>query len=271
MVPNIAKMIGKPEEMLTLSYMSHLWDGLVANHFARQKIPVPFGTPEWKALEASNDIYNSVWHFGSAELLKIGVGPMLQEIIYKIDLKLNGTIKEIKWFMFSAHDTNLAALLTAFGYMSWQCQLKKYQGEANDTCKGKPPYASEMLFEIYTDAEKQNEASIKLIYNGEELSLCGGPHLCPYKAWRDKIAREFFVTDVRTTCELPPRKMPKIIHSHLVDRGLIKFYYAIGVLFLLILVLTIVYIMLLNAGNRASAVPGKDQSASRIVEPAKQP
>jgi acid phosphatase len=96
--------------------------------------------------------------FGSYNLSRgVAGSPGMREIFRKMNASLVGNTTQ-KFFLFSAHDMSVAAILTNIGYVPPETQV--------------PTYASWIDFEVWEDA-KEKALMLRIVYNGEVLKING--------------------------------------------------------------------------------------------------
>jgi hypothetical protein len=85
----------------------------------------------------------------------------------KLSDKVTNRDKDLKYALFSGHDTTVAPLLGLLGVFDgyW------------------PPYASNVVFELLDDETAAERWSVRLLYNDRELTIPGCPpkQPCPWK------------------------------------------------------------------------------------------
>ena len=83
---------------------------------------------------------------------------------------------ELKFAIFSAHDTTLQPYMAALNLTNWECLLEKH--DKNETRKGNcvdgyPVFATQILLELHSKELESGKAYfVKIIYNGVEMKLC---------------------------------------------------------------------------------------------------
>jgi len=106
---------------------------------------------------------------------------------------LNEVLKQLKAFkdgqdyksvaLYSGHDTNLLAILGAFGIINENCLMANFQSHIRKESQIPYPncyfpyFASDIIFEFYNDTQN---SSIKVYYNNQILPLCNGQDTCSY-------------------------------------------------------------------------------------------
>lgn len=81
--------------------------------------------------------------------------PLFNLFIDNFDKKLNNTYTDLKWYMLSAHDANLALVQRGLNISNYECLLEKYY--TNQTtylnCENRPGFASSIILELYNNTE----------------------------------------------------------------------------------------------------------------------
>jgi len=112
------------------------------------------------------------------EYLRLGIGPFFARLKEKLSDMVTGRNRDLKYALFSGHDSTLAPLLSLLGI---------YDGYW-------PPYASNLVFEVIEDdaASEANRWSVRVIYNEKELIIPGCPpgQACPWNVF-DQITKPF--------------------------------------------------------------------------------
>ncbi|KAG8194752.1 hypothetical protein JTE90_026396 [Oedothorax gibbosus] len=86
------------------------------------------------------------WTFNSPLMHRLRAGPLIQRLINNMNDKIAGTLKDLKFQVFSAHDTTIAVVLDALNLFNMI----------------QPPYASTLLFELH---EMPNGANaLRMLY-----------------------------------------------------------------------------------------------------------
>ena len=108
--------------------------------------------------------------FYNQELLRLGIGPFLQEIIDVITTTSNKNIPNIKLqngkiFVYSGHDSTIVPLL---------CTLRNFNTEKHTAVW--PPYASTIIMEVceknnMRDESNDSKTMIRFLYNDQELEI----------------------------------------------------------------------------------------------------
>ncbi|XP_067650144.1 prostatic acid phosphatase-like [Haliotis asinina] len=114
------------------------------------------------------DVYNrsSAFAYPTAEMQKLGAGPLLEQMLSNIKLKLIDPGSQMKLYMYSAHDNNIIAFLSALGVFN----------------SIQPPYTACVMLELY---HRNNLFFVKVLYRNDTavppytLIIPGCAALCP--------------------------------------------------------------------------------------------
>lgn len=151
----------------------HLGDILGLAYCTNQKFP--------KAIEhlITEEIFNrsqtdSGFYYYKLYSVRKGVSsaPIFRDLFSKLDEK--GTSK--RFFLFSAHDTTLASILSTLGY----------------TDDKLPTFRSHLAFEIWEKPEGSGKKYIRVVMNGDEVNIGDEDEiitLMEYNAFKEKLAK----------------------------------------------------------------------------------
>eukprot|EP00172_Hildenbrandia_rubra_P002898 Plantae.Rhodophyta-Hildenbrandia_rubra.ctg4130.p2 GENE.Plantae.Rhodophyta-Hildenbrandia_rubra.ctg4130~~Plantae.Rhodophyta-Hildenbrandia_rubra.ctg4130.p2 ORF type:complete len:446 (-),score=83.45 Plantae.Rhodophyta-Hildenbrandia_rubra.ctg4130:698-2035(-) len=89
------------------------------------------------------------------EVLRLASGPLLQEVLRHLEEN-----RKHKLLLFSGHDATLIPLLAILDHS----KLEEW-----------PPFASSIIFEVYEQANGSGESYIRVLYNGEALTMKNCP------------------------------------------------------------------------------------------------
>ena len=95
---------------------------------------------------------------------------------------------DLKWFMISAHDTNLVEIMPALNISSVECISDLFYYNKTDiyNCESFPPFASSLIIELYEVTDEYY--NVKMKYNGVYQSMCDSEYkICPYNEFRQRI------------------------------------------------------------------------------------
>ncbi|KAL0477283.1 cf60 [Acrasis kona] len=158
------------------------WSQIYDNFYCRRahKYPLPEGFSEEyvdQIIQVAEKEYTFVLQ--DREYVELGMGPLFTRIKTLLTNRVTEVDLDLKYALFSGHDTTIAPLLALFGL---------YDGHW-------PPYASNLVFELSQSYETL-EYSLKLIYNDKELTIpgCSQDNRCPWKIF-DQITKRFEIKD----------------------------------------------------------------------------
>ncbi|GFU28551.1 testicular acid phosphatase homolog [Nephila pilipes] len=142
------------------------------------------------------------WSFNSPLLHRLRAGPLLQRIIQKMNNKINGDIPDLKFQIYSAHDTNIAVVLDA---------LNLYNMKA-------PPYCSSLLFELHEMSS--GDKTVRLLYQNSSKpeEKIDPPHVLILEGCTEYCPLDYFINytsplmpeDWDTECQLDKSFVDKI-------------------------------------------------------------
>ena len=91
-----------------------------------------------------------------------------------------------KFILLEGNDINIFNMLSLAKLTSFECLEQLYQGKQADHCYLIPPYASSVIFEMYSE---NKELYMDVIYNGESVNFCGanGNEKCKFNVFADKF------------------------------------------------------------------------------------
>ena len=132
----------------------------------------------------------------------------MSNLIQQFKLKSSGTLPDLKYIMYSAHDDNLVPFMVAYNLTSTDCVWKKYQSsvqnrenvksqfqdstrEPDDVCESAPGFASSFLWELSYNLNDQ-KYYVRSLFNGRAVDFCTtttfeGEHYCEFGEFQ-KIA-----------------------------------------------------------------------------------
>ncbi|GFR32876.1 testicular acid phosphatase homolog [Trichonephila clavata] len=132
--------------------------------------------PFWDELTYVSNM-SFYWSFNSPLLHRLRAGPLLQRIINKMNDKINGDTPDLKFQIYSAHDTNIAIVLDALNLFDMNA----------------PPYCSALLFELH---EMSNgEKTLRLLYQNSSKpeEKIDPPHVLILEGCTEYCPLEYFI------------------------------------------------------------------------------
>eukprot|EP01017_Pseudomicrothorax_dubius_P051589 TRINITY_DN9962_c0_g1_i4.p1 TRINITY_DN9962_c0_g1~~TRINITY_DN9962_c0_g1_i4.p1 ORF type:complete len:356 (+),score=42.30 TRINITY_DN9962_c0_g1_i4:457-1524(+) len=222
----IATIYGLDPGKITMLNAKQVFDSLITDYFANNETKIEYNTQLFKNITYIHDSISSFEDFRTWDQIRLTMTPFLREIISRIEARFNGSTPNAVWYTYSAHDTNLHNYLIAFNLTGWRCEFERIFINNQKTCFSVPEFASLMLFEIYED-ETEDEVFIKLKYNDQEFSLCGGPTMCPFSDVREIFEQYYIYPDWEQRCGLipPPDNNPRnweiLVHVGLIFLGIL--------------------------------------------------
>ncbi|XP_067931912.1 putative acid phosphatase 5 [Watersipora subatra] len=196
------------------------------------------GKTVWQVMKEMSDLQFLVM-FNTSVLHRFEGGPLLEDIVSKFKAYVAGH-RTIQFNMYSAHDTTVAATLSALGVFD----------------EKQPEYASAVMIELHnmtTDAEKWE---VKVFYkpvtdNNTVLSLsmpgCKSPcSLTDFALMLDK----YKITDWDTACENNPKPVPPTSILGLTESEVIVITICTAVVFILLIISCICWVRGRSGGHR---------------------
>jgi len=159
-------------------------------------IPYPPGVDD-KIYQQIADI--AVWEmetlYASKNACKLGIGLFIQEIYGRMVDNINNKPLP-KWILYSAHDTTIAWILSAFDL---------YAGT------GWPPYAAHIVFELMED--KDGNFYVRMLYQDQPLVIPGcHSQLCDFDTFTS-LAQEVIPENWYAECGLTTKSSRKRRHQ----------------------------------------------------------
>jgi lysosomal acid phosphatase len=194
------------------------------------------------------------------EMNKALVTPLFRELLAKMDAKVKKPNSPLKFLYFSAHDSNLAAVLASLQQLDPQCikddlLAKSAQGK----CGTFPTVASNLIFELVSF---KDEFFVRGRYNFEPFDLCGlknpaDQFRCPVAAFGSMLQAKLH-PHWESFCGFKTRAIPNpVIRED--NAAAADFYraFAIIVLFVNAFLLIGFLFMIVNRMQTDSSPPGK--------------
>jgi acid phosphatase/lysosomal acid phosphatase/prostatic aicd phosphatase len=177
---------------LTLSSLSSLTSDVYCSIFQNAELPKGLSPEILANMSKLKDLSVQYVAVGSVEERKLLSTPFLSTLQQYFQSKAQGNT-DLKYIIFSAHDTTIQPYLAALNMTSWQCILQQIDSKAAGTgncVPGYPVFASQLLFELHsniTDAGK--DFFVKAFYNGVAMNLCEREGFeCPLGEFSQRIS-----------------------------------------------------------------------------------
>lgn len=109
----------------------------------------------------------------------------------------NQTNPNLKWFMLSAHDTNLLIHMSFLNLSNSDCQFEKYFNGSTTAlnCNNYTEFASNLILEMIQD-DNSGDYYVKLRYNGVYQYMCDNNQLnCSYLEFRQRVLNPLYPDD----------------------------------------------------------------------------
>ncbi|GIY69994.1 prostatic acid phosphatase [Caerostris darwini] len=132
--------------------------------------------PYWDELTNISNL-SFFWSFNSPLLHRLRAGPLLQRIIQKMNEKLEGSIPDMKFQLYSAHDTNVAVVLDALNLFNMIA----------------PPYCASLIFELH---EMPNgDRAVRMLYQNSSKpeEKIDPPHVLILEGCSEFCSLEYFI------------------------------------------------------------------------------
>ncbi|XP_028391161.1 counting factor 60-like [Dendronephthya gigantea] len=162
------------DETFTYQDIFMLFDCL--NVFKCHEVDTPAGITQDLYQRVSEEVtyvfYQMYAYPSPAEAAKVGIGFFIKEVQQEIEAKIAMESK-LDFILYSGHDVTLMTLLLAFNVSDgvW------------------PPYASQMIFEVYQMTD--NSHTMRILYNGKVMKLpfCDDKELCNTDIVKEYVAK----------------------------------------------------------------------------------
>ncbi|XP_071040528.1 lysosomal acid phosphatase isoform X2 [Parasteatoda tepidariorum] len=184
---------------------SYLFDVLWIER--RYNLTVPsWADPWWNELEQVADL-SFKWKFNSPELHRLRAGPLLQRIIQKMQEKINGDIPDLKFQVYSAHDTNVAVVLNSLNLFNNKM----------------PPYCATILFELYSGKDDTHFLRLLYLNSTAPEKAAQTPHILIIDGCTEFCPLDYFINytqhlipdDWEKECQIPKSLTEVIIDQEL--------------------------------------------------------
>lgn len=156
-----------------------------------------------------------VGKYAKQDVLKVVSAVLIEDILQKFNDKINSNHK-FRYYLYTAHDTTLAPLLTMAGAMDPSCFVKDVLQNTYSDCKNYPDTASNIVFELVQVGEDYH---YRMLSNFEPIDFCGlkndkERYRCPASTFETKW-RSMVNKDWQSYCSTPTRFWDyfKIQHS----------------------------------------------------------
>ncbi|CAL1300920.1 unnamed protein product [Larinioides sclopetarius] len=132
--------------------------------------------PYWNELTNVSNL-SFFWDFYSSVLHRLRAGPLIQRIIERMNQKINGEIPNLKFQIYSAHDTNIAVVLDALTLFNMIA----------------PPYCSALLFELFEMPD--GVKTIRMLYQNSSKveEKIDPPHILILDGCTEYCPLEYFI------------------------------------------------------------------------------
>jgi hypothetical protein len=168
-----ASMLGLQEQLESIWNTSNIpwWIGIYDAFYARSfhGLPLPPGiTQEMVDQVTAFVTWQLVTLYQDQVMDRLGIGQFIGEVLQNMQNNINGQ-KNPKWFLYSAHDTSMALILS--GYQLLNADL------------GWPPYAANLVLELWQDS--MMNYYVRMVYNDQTVQLPGCAKMCPFEIFQN--------------------------------------------------------------------------------------
>lgn len=139
--------------------------------------------------------------------------PLLLEVVEKLkDKSEKGSNSPVKYHYYSAHDSNLVAILALFGTYDPKCIREELEAVSiAKNCGTFPEVASNMIFELVSEKDVD---FVRTKFNFETIDICGLKNQdkdfrCPISQFAETI-RSKVNPDWQTYCGYKPKSVEKV-------------------------------------------------------------
>ena len=198
-VGRLINLTTEETESLTIYDVCKIYDVFICDVYDDKPLPQNISDNLWKNLTLLSHIYKIYKISADLQMLQFYVTPFFQEIILSFESKINGSSGDLKWKMYSAHDTSLAVFMTALNLTSYQCIDAQISNGSNESinCFPSPEFAANLIIELHHG--KKSGQYVKVRYNGQYVYLCETKKKkC---SWNEFLGRlKNFMVDYDTIC-----------------------------------------------------------------------
>lgn len=185
-----------------------------------------------------------------------------KDILAKIDGKVKKSNSPLKYVYYSAHDSNLASILTALGQLNLQCIKDDLLAKsAEGKCGTFPTVASNLIFELLIH---NDEFFVRTRYNFEALDVCGlknsGEEFrCPVETF-SKLLQSKLHPNWEGYCGFKQRAVPNPLVKE-DNSAAADFYRAFAIIVLFINAFLLIGFLFLIVNRMQSDSPPQDSAA----------
>lgn len=172
----IASMFKLPVAQANIIGLIELYDVVICDLNLGRKMPSSFTEHDLKHLEFIQNYYFAL--LNEKEYDKVIATPILKQMMLNMENVISGKLHK-KMTLLSAHDTNVAPMLTFLNLTTPNCLKKKFHNETvTQNCAKPVPFASSLLLELHqrdNSAEGSTDPAsyyVKVRYNGDYYKLC---------------------------------------------------------------------------------------------------
>ena len=150
--------------------------------------------------------YFSIRQFKSLELRKLWTTQISKGILKNFELNMNGSKPDLKYVMYSAHDSNVLPFMIAFNLTSRSCLKSRYEKQqyapnSDPNCKNAPNFASGFLWEL---SQKDKNYYVRVFFEGDPVQFCDKTKVengyCPYAIFEETMNSTFLLKNFTAVC-----------------------------------------------------------------------
>lgn len=148
-----------------------------------------------------------VGRFTDQSIARIVVSNLMEDILTKMNRKVEVSSDPMKYYLFTAHDSTLAPILVQAGILNARCFVDDMKNaKLTPSCTNFPDVASNIVFELINDYD---DYFVRMLYNFEPVDICGLKNTnekfrCPIDAFNRKW-RSLTESNWKSYCGTPSR------------------------------------------------------------------
>jgi hypothetical protein len=158
--------------------MIELYDTVTCDQNLGRPLPSGFTEQEYQRLKYIENYLLVLLYDG--KLAKTFSAPILKAVIEAMELVIAKKNGEKRLTVISAHDTDLAPILTTLNITSAECVQRLYRNQSwAGNCAEPVPFASSIQFELhlddsthYSNSKDPQDYFVRVKYNGDYYQLC---------------------------------------------------------------------------------------------------
>jgi Histidine phosphatase superfamily (branch 2) len=183
-----------------LTMIEAAYDCLVANRFYNGQNDAGLSDDFYTELTNAKSI-NSVLYFPTDQTINMFTNNISRSIIDGMNDKIAGKT-QLKYRVFSGHDTTLTPLMMKLDLISLACLKGIYPNGVDPNCQTHPPYASTLIFELVTN--QNNNYFVRILYNGQPVApICSNPvdqYYCDFNSFQTEFSNRMYLNNFLEIC-----------------------------------------------------------------------